>query len=282
MRPSTEITIGRLRGRVPHAVLPAFVDARTRLAWRNDAVRADAREQMRFLLEHARPDLDLDTVARDYVRFQALRGEMRWRPRQLGRVEVEGLVHLVAARAQGRGVVLSFMHHAFFEGGFIALGRLGVRAQIVCYPYMLRDDAPGWVQQHVAVSTSTGATAFPSDRGTDEMTRALREGGVLGIATDVPGRTPLRFAGRDVVGSFGAARLAAATGSPVVVMTSERDEDGRPRIVLHEACAPGAVPDPHTLLEAVVAVHEDAQVRWPEAVDIPLSRWGLPEAGGTS
>ena len=281
MKPSTEIAVGRARGRVPHALLPTLVDARTRWSWRREAVRQDAREQMRFLVEHTRPDLDLDTVARDYVRFQALRGEMRWRPERLTTLDVRGLEHLTAARSLGRGVVLSFMHHAFFEGGIAAISRR-VPMQVVCYGYMLRDDAPGWLQQHVAVVVGSGARAFSADRGADEMAGALRGGAVLGIATDVPGRTPLRFCGRDVVGSFGAARLATATGSPVVVMTSERRKGGTPRIVLHEAVEPTAFTGPQELLEAIVAVHEDAQVRWPEAVDIPLSRWGLPTAEGIS
>jgi lauroyl/myristoyl acyltransferase len=278
MKPSTELTIGRLRGRVPGALLPTIVDARARLAWRSEAVRRNAREQMRFVVEHTRPDLDLETVARDYVRFQALRGEIRWRPQD--DLEVVGLHHLTSARDAGRGVVLSFMHHAFFERGFASLGRLGIQPEIVTYGYMLRDDAPGWLQQHVAIATSTGARTLAAEGGADEMARTLSAGAVLAIASDVPGRTPLRFCGRDVVGSFGAARLATATGSPVVVMTSERRDDGRPRIVLHEAFEPEAFPDPHKLLEATVAVHEDAQVRWPEAVDLPLSRWRLPETRG--
>jgi lauroyl/myristoyl acyltransferase len=282
MKPSTELTIGRIRGRVPGALLPTLVDTRTRLAWRSEAVRKGAREQMRFLVEHTRPDLDLDTVARDYVRYQALRGETRWRPQELADLEVQGLHHLTSAHKPGRGLVISFMHHAFLEGGFASLGRLGVQPEIVTYGYMLRDDAPGWLQQHVAVATSTGAKAIAAERGADDMARTLRTGGILAIASDVPGRTPLRFCGRDVVGSFGAARLAAATGSPVVVMTSERRDDGSPRIVLHEAFDPEAFPNPHKLLEATVAVHENAQICWPEAADIPLSRWALPDAGGST
>lgn len=282
MKPSTELTIGRIRGRVPGALLPALVDARTRLAWRSEAVRKGAREQMRFLVERTRPDLDLDTVARDYVRYQALRGEMRWRPEELTHLEVQGLHHLTSAHEPGRGVVLSFMHHAFIEGGLASLGRLGVEPAIVSYAYMLRDDAPGWLQQHVAVATSTGGRAIAAELGADELARTLRTGTILAIATDVPGRTPLRFCGRDVVGSFGAARLATATGSPVVVMTSERRDDERPRIVLHEAFEPETFPNPHKLLEAMVAVHENAQIRWPEAVDLPLSRWALPDAEGST
>ena len=50
---------------------------------------------------------------------------------------------------------------------------------------------------------------------------------------------------------------------------------------LHEAFEPADFPDPQKLLEALVAVHEEALLRWPEATDLPLSRWGTPDAGGT-
>lgn len=279
MKPATEVRLGRVRGRVPLALVPALVEARTRLAWRHKGVREDARAQMRFLVEHRRPDLDLETLARDYVRYQALRGEMRWHPHAITRLEVEGFEHLQAAKAAGRGVVISFMHHAFFEGAFASVAARGIRSHLVCYGYMLRDDAPGWLQQHVRVALTHGNQPFAADRGVEEMLRLLREGEVLGIATDVPGHTPLRFAGRDVVGSFGAARLASTVDAPVVVMTSEPQPDGTPRIRLHEAFEPASFPDPAKLLEAVVAVHEEAQLRWPAAADLPLSRWTLADAG---
>ncbi len=279
MKPSTEIRLGRLRGRVPLALVPALVEARTRLAWRNESVREDARAQMRFLIEHGRLDLDLEAVARDYVRYQALRGEMRWHPSAITNLDVEGLEHLRAAKAAGRGVVLSFMHHAFFEAAFASLGGRGIRSHMVCYGYMLRDDAPGWLQQHVKVALTHGNLPFAAERGAEEMLGVLRSGEVLGIATDVPGHTPLRFAGRDVVGSFGAARLASTVDAPVVVMTSEPQQDGTPRIRLHPAFEPASFPDPTKLLEAIVAVHEEAQLHWPEAVDLPLSRWTLAEGG---
>lgn len=279
MKPATELRLGRLRGRVPRRLLPALVECRTRLDWRKEGVRQDARDQMRFLLERTRPELDLEETTRAYVRFQVLRGELRWHPDEITDLEVAGLQHLRTAHAQGRGVVVSFMHHAFFEGGFASLGRHGVRANIASYGYMLRDDAPGWVQQHVKVALSQGSRAFAAESGVDEMSRMLRAGEIVAIATDVPGRTPLRFAGRDVVGSFGAARLASAVGSPVVVMTSERGERGRARVRLHEPFEPESYPEPAKLLEAMVAVHEAAQLQWPEAVDIPLARWNLRETG---
>ena len=60
--------------------IPIVVALRSRLAWSRADVRDDARAQMEFLLEHTRPEADLDAVARDYVRYQVRRGELRWHP----------------------------------------------------------------------------------------------------------------------------------------------------------------------------------------------------------
>ncbi len=35
--------------------------------------------------------------------------------------------------------------------------------------------------------------------------------------------------------------------------------------------------NPQALLERMLAIHEDALLRWPEATDLPLSRWGPAE-----
>jgi lauroyl/myristoyl acyltransferase len=273
MKLSAEETAARLRARVPRPLLPALVAARTRLAWRRPAVREDARVQMGFLLEHTQPDVDLDAVARAYVRYQARRGELRWHPELLTSMRVEGMDNLVAARARGRGVVLNFVHHGYYDGAFPSIARLGVRAHMVVHPYMLENDAPTWLRQHVKVALSNGGAAVSAAVGNDGMLDLLRRGEVLALASDVPGRTPLRFAGRDVLGSFGAARLATAAGAPVVLMTSEEDAAG-PVIRLHDPLNPAAFATPQALLERMLAVHESVLLRWPEATDLPLSRWG--------
>ncbi len=276
MSPATEERIGRLRGRVPKAAIPAMVGLRTRLAWRNEAVRRDARAQMSFLLEHTTPGADLDAVARSYVRFQAWRGEARWHPDMETYLPVHGLEHLSAAHATGRGVMMSFMHHAIYEGGFASIGRLGISCKVAVYPYMLRDDAPVWLRQHLDVARSGGAVPVSAGIGTKGLMGLLQSGEVVGIASDVPGHTPVRFVGRDVVGSYGAARLAAATDSPVVVMTSEPGPSG-PEIRLHEPMEPRDFDSPNELLQAMLTIHEKAIVGWPEAYDLPLSRWTLTD-----
>lgn len=275
MKPSTELALGRARGRVPEALLPALVRARARIAWRNPKVREDARTQMRFLLEAVRPDADVDAAARRYVERQCWRGELRWHPHLITDQPSEGLEHLTAARDLGRGVVLSFMHHGNFEGAIATMGRRGVQVHVVGFPQLLEASAPGWMQQHAAVAQSQGAIGVTTDVGAEALAKILLDGGILCIATDVPGRTPMRFVGRDLVGSFGAFRLSMGTGAPVVVMTSEL-RDGRPAIRFHPHFDPQSFPSPQKLLEAVLAVHEPAVLRWPELCDIPTSHWGVP------
>jgi lauroyl/myristoyl acyltransferase len=233
---------------------------------------------MRFLLEHTRPDADVEAVARAYVRYQARRGELRWHPELLTSLRVDGIGYLLGARSSGRGVLLNFMHHGYYDGAFPSVARLGAPVHMVVYPYMLEPDAPVWLQQHVRVGTANGGTAVSNAVGTEGLLDLLRQGKVLAIASDVPGRTPVKFVGREVLGSFGAARLAAEAGSPLVVMTSEEDERG-PFIRLHEPLDPAEFDTPQSLLAAILAIHEDVVLRWPEATDLPLSRWGTPEAG---
>jgi lauroyl/myristoyl acyltransferase len=275
-----QTAVARIRRSVPTALLPLVVAARFRLAWSRAAVREDARAQMRFLLEHTRPDADLEAVARDYVRYQIRRGELRWHPELVTNLRVEGIEHLLAARDLGRGVLLNFVHHGYYDGGFPSVARHGVRCRMVVYPYMLEPDAPLWLKQHVALACTGGGAPVSAAVGNDGIKDLLRQGEVVAIASDVPGRTPLSFVGREVHGSFGAARLATDTNSPVVVMTSEEDAHG-PFIQLHEPFEPKRYESPKKLLEALLVIHEARQVRWPEATDLPLSRWGAIQAEAT-
>jgi lauroyl/myristoyl acyltransferase len=273
---TTEELVARVRGTVPTALLPALVTARTRLAWSREPVREDARAQMRFLLEHTVPDADLEATARAYVRYQVRRGELRWHPELLTSLRVEGMHHLREAKAQGRGVILNFVHHGYYDGAFPSIARNGVPTHMVVYPYMLETDAPLWLRQHVKIGTANGGAAVSAAVGTDGLVDLLRRGEVVAIASDVPGRTPLRFVGREVLGSFGAARLATGTDAPVVVITSEEDDDG-PFIRVHQPLQPVGFAKPEALLERMLAIHEDVVLRWPEATDLPLSRWGPVE-----
>jgi lauroyl/myristoyl acyltransferase len=269
--------LGLARGAVPAAVLPSLARVRARAAWRQSEVRADALEQMRFLLEKGVPEADLEQVARAYVEFQVYRGELRWHPDQLTRFRVVGADHLRDARAKGRGAILNFMHHGHYDGAFASLAvRHGQTCQIVVYPYMLEPTAAPWLKQHVKVSLQGGGVAVSAAVGTGGMLSLLARGQVVAIASDVPGRTPVRFAGRDVLGSYGAARLAFDAGSPIVAVTTDRDAQGA-YIRVHPPLQPAGFDSPRALLEHTLAVHEESVLAWPEATDLPLSRWGTAQ-----
>jgi lauroyl/myristoyl acyltransferase len=263
-----------LRRGTPTSLVPLVVWLRFRIAWLLPSVRDDARTQMRFLLEPARPGTDIDAAARAYVRRMIWRAEARWHPELLTQQRIVGFEHLLAARELGRGVILNYMHHAGYEGLSPSLSRLGVRSHMMGFDHIFGDDAPGWLKQNLRVSTSGGNTTVSVAVGSQGIADLLTQGHVVTLASDVPGRTPVRFAGRERLGSFGAARIAHSTGSPVVVATSEVDEHGQPFVRIHEALHPADFESPKELLEEMLARHEPVILAWPEGVDIPLLRWG--------
>lgn len=276
LRRTASSVVETARRRTPESALPFVVGARSRLAWAVPAVRREARRQMTFLLGTTSPPAEVDRVARRYVREMARRSEVRWHPRVATAVRVEGIEHARVALEPGRGAILSFMHHGLYDRVFTTLSRQGLSLAMVVYPYMLHDDAPGWIRQHVRVNTLGGGRAVSTEVGAAGLAALLREGHMLAIASDVPGRTPVTFAGRDVLGSFGAARLAVETGAPVVVMTSDRDDRGE-HVRLHRPLEPATFASAHALLERILLAHERAVLSWPEASDLPLSRWGTSQ-----
>ena len=131
-------------------------------------------------------------------------------------------------RDLGRGVVLNFVHHGYYDGAFPSIARLGRPARTWwSTPTCSSDGRPA-----LAAAARQGRLAERRHRGQRRhrhrraCSTCCGAGEVVAIASDVPGRTPLRFVGRDVLGSFGAARLATDADAPVVVMTSEEDADG--------------------------------------------------------
>ena len=104
----------------------------------------------------------------------------------------------------------------------------------------------------------------------------LESRGILGIASDVPGRTPVTFLGRRVVGSFGAPRMATTTNSPVVLVTARRDAGGS-YLQLDPPLEPADFADPGALLDEMLRRHGEAILAWPEALESPLARFGALE-----
>ena len=271
------VVAGRARGLVPAWLLPHFVTVRAWLAWRDEAVREDARSEMRFLLEKSDPTADIEAAARRYVWRQVLRGEIRWHPDLTTDQRIIGLEHLVAARAAGRGVVFNWMHHGAVEGTAKPFADAGFHMRQVGAAKLF-GALPAWLRQHLQIAALGGSVMVSAGSGSQALLEELKNGQLLSIAVDVAGRTPMRWLGRDLVGSFGAPRLAMEAGSPVVIMTAElvRERDLTPLVRVHPPLWPEDYADARELLEAMLALHEPYVVQWPELYDIPTSHWGIP------
>lgn len=267
----------RVRSLIPVRALPAVARRRVDVLWKDEEYRASQEAHMRFLLEYTERADEIPQIAREYAEFAVLRGYRRWRPGHLSRQPVRGIEWLTTKRDPQRGVLLNFMHHGQYDGMFPSLARAGVAIHTVVAPEAFDPASPIQIRQHFKVAGMMPSTTLvPTTVGTAGMIELLEQRAVLAIASDVAGRTPVEFMGRPMLGSFGAARVAAATNSPVVLVTSHQGADGNPYLQVHAPLEPGDFADPGDLLAEIIRRHEPAVLAWPAAYDSPYLRLGIP------
>ncbi|MCW2816649.1 MAG: hypothetical protein JWN84_4104 [Nocardioides sp.] len=264
----------RLRLAVPDALVPAVVRARVRTKNRRSGPLETARAEMGFLLSEVAGDTEIEEVAQRYVERDTWRSELRWHPRMICHQPVEGIAHLRTARATGRGVVISFLHHGHYEGAVASVSAADAPIHIALAPEMCGPDAPSFLRQHVRTGSSTGGIGVNVAGGAGVLAGLLLEGNTLAVATDVPGKMPVDFLGKKRYGSSGAARLAAGTNSLVVVMTAHRSADGSLGLALREPIEPSDFATPEELVIHLLHAQEDAVRAWPEGYHHPTLRWG--------
>lgn len=226
---------------------------------------------MRFLLEGTSREQEIPELARKYAENVALRTYERWRPSRVRSQEVRGIEWL-QNRDQSRATVLGFLHHHHYEGMFASIQRHGVPITVIGLPDALSPDAPVQLRQHIKIVAS-GCNLIPAVGGTQAVIDKMQPGVVMGIASDVIGQTEVEFLGRKVKGSFGAARIATITDSPVVLVTAVREGSAH-YLQVHEPLEPKDFATPADLLAEMLRVLGDSVLAWPEVLDTPLSRFG--------
>jgi lauroyl/myristoyl acyltransferase len=265
---------------IPARLAPQVAKLQVARKWSNDAYRQAAEAEMRFLLEHTERAGEIEALARPYAEHMVLRSIQRWRPESITHQEVRGIEWLTTKRDQSRGAVVSFLHHNRYEAVWPSMTRASdVVFRVVATPDIV-DAQPGTaIYQHktTAEGTAVGIRAAFGITSTDGegMVEALMQGHLLGLAQDFPGNTEVTWLGRRVLCGSGAPRLAIQTNSPVILLTIER-EGGRPYIQLHEPLEPSDFADYKALLNEILRRHEPAVLAWPEAVDGPTLRFGVP------
>ncbi len=261
------------RSMIPAPLVPWAVMIAARRKQRDPAWREDARNQMRFVVGEEVTSEALEKAADDYIERSTWRNVSRWRPHLVSRQEIQGLEHLMEARARGRGVILNVMHHGDWEGIWPSLARVGVRCHVISTPDLFRDDAPLWMKQQRKVSEQGGVTLVDVAVGLPGITNLAKQGCVVGIASDIPGHTPMRFLDHEVSCASGAARVAHEGDVPLVILTSHRHPTkprGGARLRLSRALSPRDFATVQDLLQAMLDRHAEAFREWPEASDRPL------------
>jgi lauroyl/myristoyl acyltransferase len=220
-------------------------------------------------LEH-----DIPRLARAHVASAARQWELTWRPWELERLPVEGIEHLHATRAAGRGTLFSFMHYGPFVG-FTPLARL-VDLYTPVGDWLAEKPRAGYngyqleQRRFVLCSNFRMVEAGGSAR---TLMRVLRDGGHVLLAMDLPGKTPTRFLGKTAELTNGTARLATATGClvvPVALVPRGRSFTLR----LHEPVDPREHASSDALHQALATTHEKIIMQAPEHLESPLRAGG--------
>jgi lauroyl/myristoyl acyltransferase/O-antigen/teichoic acid export membrane protein len=258
--------------RLPWPLAERLLARRIRRAHASTKWTTAAREQMAYLLSDVATDEEIDAAARGFIDFTLLEAELRWHPRRSTNQRIVGVEHLVAAHAEGRGVVLHFAHHGLFSGMFGAVAKAaGLPMQVVA-----ADSAFDWgigpnLRQHLLV-VRRGGGLMPASGAREAMPRLLEDRGIVAIASDAPGNSVVRLAGHDVRVSSGAIWAARNANAPIVLVDARFDADG-PYVEVSPAIEPAEHPDNQELLQLLVDRHADAILAAPEATFAPTAAW---------
>jgi KDO2-lipid IV(A) lauroyltransferase len=218
-----------LVSRLPWSWQGALAGAVGWLAFRVIGIR---RRVVRANLRLCFPELDeaaRDRLAARHYRSLALGilevARCWWRsPADLPPHRIEGLEHLRAAQARGKGVVLLSGHFTTLE---ITGRMLSLQVGICC---LYRDPNNPAVAELLRRHRSDWARrAIPMD-ALKELVRALRAGEIVWYAPDQGRWTPqaamLPFFGHPAITNTSTSRLAAMTGAAVMSFYARREEDG--------------------------------------------------------
>lgn len=186
-------------------------------------------------------------------------------------IPIHGLDHLAAARATGRGIIISFVHY----GPEMAWTILGRHAPIVAVngdwvTEAVPDGFAGLqVEKKRSILRRNGFGIAYSGGSASTLLRALKAGGIIMLAMDIPGKRRTRYLDRDVEMVDGTARLASLSNA--LVLPGTMLPQGRSwYLQLFPALDPADYAGTGELHQALADVH-DASVRTaPEHLNNPI------------
>lgn len=156
----------------------------------------------------------------------------------LSRVEVEGVDHLKAAAAQGRGMLLLTAHYGNWELLAAAHVLTGYPLSVVVRPL----DSPVLNRLVARFRGRSGVEVIAKRRAVRAVLEALRRGWMVGILLDQNASRHegvfVPFFDQPASTSKSLALLALWSGAPVVPVFIQREAGGRHRVIIESAVPP--------------------------------------------
>lgn len=276
-------------GAAPVSVLRAIGSAVGTVWWAVDGRhRRTALENVRLAFGGALPPGEARRLVRRSIRHLAqvtvdmLAAERYLAEDLAARVRIEGLEHLRAAHARGKGVIGVTGHLGQWEYLALTWARLGVPLAVIARPL----DNPYLEARLVRLRTANGNSVIDKRRGFRQALSVLRAGGGVGILIDQrPKRGGLEvpFFGASAHTTEGLAGLALRSEAAVVPVFMLREPDGtwrlafEPEVEVPRTGDSGA--DALRLTAECTAILEKWIRRYPDQWLWTHRRWAAPRFG---
>lgn len=201
------------------------------------------------------------------------------------RMEAEGMEHLDAALAGGRGAILVLPHLGGWDFGGAWLASRGYRPIVVAEPLRPQALLEWFAERRRAVGLEV---RWPGRQTTAELAAALRRGELVGLVADrdLTGRgVPVTLFGETTTLPPGPAVLSLRTGAPVLPAAVYLDRCGRHRAVIRPPLPPvadGPLRERVTALVGALARElEQLVARAPEQWHLLQPNWPSDPGYGT-
>ena len=218
---------------------------------------------------------DLTAITVRHVMARARAWELLWRPWEIHRIPIHGLEHLTAARATGRGLIISFTHLGPTTG-WAALGPLLAPVLLLTNDRTDRDPPPGYqgyqLEHRRRLFREAGIDRVPAAGSAMAVYKVLIKGGTVMLAADWPGERRTTFLGRPVDLADGAPTLAMKSGA-LVMPAAMLPEGRRWRIQLRKPLDPKDFTGSDELHQEILDIHENEVRAFPEHLVDPRELW---------
>lgn len=284
-RIAVPVTTGRGTAARSHRMAVALGYARGRLQWLHPEARRRSRLAV-AAIAGARAD---DRMAQAHLQHAGARDQLLRLPAIMRGALIEGGHHLRAAKATGRGVLVSYCHFGPFPAIGVTTLELVSDVHQVVGAWLAAprpDSVTPRVQRWRRMFDEAGVPLISSEGCFPVVNELLRRGAVVVMAFDWPGSVESRFLGKPVRLAAGTARLAEASGA-LVVPVMRRFEELRLRTTFGAPLGPAAPGEWRQLHDDVAARHEHWILQCPAALEDPRrvgaweeaatpESWGLP------